>query len=117
MLRDNLTGLIEPMFSSAGAYPLALCTDRNKSSDDRPQHALKIPARQGGIYALTENVTSPFHAEPRHDNELLTSDGYFDVLLVGDALFVQPCFAAWLPTLAEAQRWANLPTHATRFLL
>ncbi len=65
MLRDNLTGLIEPMFSSAGAYPLALCTDRNKSSDDRPQHALKIPARQGGIYALTENVTSPFHAEPR----------------------------------------------------
>jgi hypothetical protein len=66
MLRDNLTGLIEPMFSSAGAYPLALCTDRNKSSDDRPRHALKIPARQGGIYALTENVTSPFHAEPRH---------------------------------------------------
>ena len=69
MLRDNLTGLIDPMFSSAGAYPLALCTDRNKSSDDRPQHALKIPARQGGIYALTENVTSPFHAEPRQ-NEL-----------------------------------------------
>jgi len=66
-----LTGLIEPMFSSAGAYPLALCTDRNKSSDDRPQHALKIHARQGGIYALTENVTSPFHAEPRrvfHDS-------------------------------------------------
>jgi len=27
--------------------------------------ALKIPARQGGIYALTENVASPFHAEPR----------------------------------------------------
>src|SRR5438132_14226781 len=52
LLGDNLTGLIEPMFSSAGAYPLALCTDRNKSSDDRPQHALKIPARQGGIYAL-----------------------------------------------------------------
>ena len=28
MLRDNLVGLIEPMLSSAGAYPLALCTDR-----------------------------------------------------------------------------------------
>jgi len=54
MLRDNLTGLIEPMFSSAGAYPLALCTDRNKSSDDRPQHALKIPARQGGTVNPTE---------------------------------------------------------------
>src|SRR5258708_10030578 len=66
MLRDNLTGLIEPRFSSAGAYPLALYTDRNESSDDRPPNALKIPARQGGIYALTENGASPLHAEPRH---------------------------------------------------
>ena len=66
MLRDNLAGLIEPMLSSAGAYPLALATDRKELSDDRPQYALKIPARQGGIYALTENVASPFHAEPRH---------------------------------------------------
>jgi hypothetical protein len=64
MLRDNLAGLIEPMLSSARAYPLALCTDRNESSDDRPQDALKIPARQGGIYTLAENVASPFHAEP-----------------------------------------------------
>src|SRR2546426_8401208 len=66
MLRDNLAGLIEPMLSSAGACPLAVCTDRNESSDDRPQNALKIPARQGGIYALTENVPSPFHAELGH---------------------------------------------------
>ena len=66
MLRDNLAGLIEPTFSSAGAYPLALCTDQNESSDDRPPNALKIPARQGGIYALTENSASPLHAEPRH---------------------------------------------------
>jgi hypothetical protein len=34
MLRDNLVGLIEPMLSSAGANPLALCTARKKSSDD-----------------------------------------------------------------------------------
>jgi hypothetical protein len=47
-----LAGLIEPMLSSARAYPLALCTDRNESSDDRPPDALKIPARQGGIYTL-----------------------------------------------------------------
>src|ERR1700721_2075765 len=66
MLRDNLAGLSEPMLSSARAYPLALCTDRNESSDDRPQDALKIPARQGGIYTLAENVASPFHAEPPH---------------------------------------------------
>ena len=64
MLRDNLAGLIEPMFSSAGAYPLALCTHPNESSDDRPPDALKIPARQGGIYTLPENVASPFQAEP-----------------------------------------------------
>ena len=68
MLRDNLAGLIEPKLNSAGAYPLALGTDRKESSDDRPHHALKIPARQGGIYALTENVASPFHAEPRHND-------------------------------------------------
>ena len=46
MLRDNLVGLIEPMLSSAGAHPLALCTEWKQSSDDRP-HALKIPAPQG----------------------------------------------------------------------
>ena len=50
------TGVSKSLTSSAG---------RNESSDDRPQNALKIPARQGGIYALTENVASPFHAEPR----------------------------------------------------
>ena len=64
MLRDNLAGLIEPMLSSAGTYSLALCTHPNDSSDDRPPNALKIPARQGGIYPLPENVASPFHAEP-----------------------------------------------------
>ena len=51
----------------------AVCTAQ-ESSDDRPQHALKIPARQGGIYALAENVSSPFQAEPAHpDNQSLQS--------------------------------------------
>jgi putative transposase len=48
-----------------GPCPLARGTDRNQSSDDRPLHALKIPARHSGIYAFTENIASPFHAEPR----------------------------------------------------
>jgi hypothetical protein len=30
-----------------------------------PQCLKKSPLRRGGIYALTENVASPFHAEPR----------------------------------------------------
>ena len=29
-----------------------------------PQCLKKSPPRRGGIYALTENVSSPFHAEP-----------------------------------------------------
>ena len=65
MLRDNLAGLIEPMLSSAGANPLALCTARKKPSDDRPQDPLKIPAPKGRNLTLTENAASPFHAEPR----------------------------------------------------
>jgi putative transposase len=50
------TGVSKSLTSSA---------DRNESSDDRPRNALKIPARQGGICALTKIVASPFHAEPR----------------------------------------------------
>ena len=37
----------------------------NESSDDRPQNALKIPAREGGIFAPKENVAPPFPANPR----------------------------------------------------
>src|ERR1700688_268429 len=64
MLRDNLVGLIEPMLSSAGAYPLALCTALRKSSDDRPP-CLENPRPERAESTLAENVASPFHAEPR----------------------------------------------------
>ena len=80
MLRDNLAGLIEPMLSSAGTYSLALCTHPNDSSDDRPPNALKIPARQGGIYTLPENVASPFHAEPAQIKQPPASALYEEVL-------------------------------------
>jgi hypothetical protein len=66
MLRDNLAGLIEPMLQQRGRPTPSRCALTHESSDDRPQHALKIPARQGGIYALAENVSSPFQAEPAH---------------------------------------------------
>ena len=74
MLRDNLVGLIEPILSSAGAYPLALCTALRKSSDDRPP-CLENPRPEGAESTLTENVASPFHAEPRqiHHSESLPS--------------------------------------------
>jgi hypothetical protein len=65
MLRDNLAGLIEPMFSSGGANPPALCTARKKSWTIDP-HALKNRHTEGAESTLTENAPSPFHAEPRH---------------------------------------------------
>ena len=64
MLRDTLVGLIEPMLSSAGAYPLSLCTERKQPSDDRPP-CLENPRPKGAESTLTENAASPFHAEPR----------------------------------------------------
>jgi hypothetical protein len=64
MLRDNLVGLIEPMISSAGAYPLALCTATGNPSDDRPP-CLENPRPEGAESTLTENAASPFHAEPK----------------------------------------------------
>jgi hypothetical protein len=73
MLRDNLVGLIEPMFSSAGAHPLALPIARQKSSDDRPP-CLENPRPEGAESTLTENAPSPFQAEPRHYAELQKLD-------------------------------------------
>ena len=38
-----------------------------------PQCLKKSPPRRGGVYALAENVSSPFHAEPTHECEDNTS--------------------------------------------
>ena len=65
MLRDNLVGLIEPMFSSAGAQSSRAAHCNRKSHRTIDPHALKIPAPKGRNSTLTENATSPFHAEPR----------------------------------------------------
>ena len=66
MLRDNLVGLIEPMFSSAGANPLALFPATEGSSDDRPP-CLENPRPEGAESTLTENAGSPFQAEPAQE--------------------------------------------------
>ena len=66
MLRDNLVGLIEPMCTSAGVDPLALCLARQMSSDDRPP-CLENPRPEGAESTLTGKRPSPFHAEPRHN--------------------------------------------------
>ena len=65
MLRDNLVGLIEPMRISAGVDPLALST-QTQASDDRSS-CLENPRPEGAESSLTENVASPFQAEPAQD--------------------------------------------------
>src|SRR5580692_11450278 len=65
MLRDNLVGLIEPMRISAGVDPLALSIQK-QASDDRSS-CLENPRPKGAESSLTENVTSPFQAEPAQD--------------------------------------------------
>jgi len=64
MLRDNLVGLIEPIRISAGADPLALIIQK-QASDDRSL-CLENPRPERAESSLTENVTSPFQAEPAH---------------------------------------------------
>ena len=71
MLRDSLVELIEPMLNSAGTDPLALFIhNRTHASDDRLP-CLKNPRPEGAESSLTENVTSPFQAEPAHTHTLL----------------------------------------------
>ena len=60
MLRDNLAGLIEPMRAARELNPRALFTEQKKSSDDRPQDALKIPAPKGRNLTLTGNAALYF---------------------------------------------------------
>jgi len=71
MLKDNLVELIEPMLNSAGANPLTLTHHQIKASGDRLP-CLENPRPKGAESSLTENVTSPFQAEPAH-RRILTS--------------------------------------------
>ena len=73
MLRDNLVGLIEPMRISAGVDPLALI--QKQSSDDRSS-CLENPRPEGAESSLTENVTSPFQAEPAQDRYCIVVSGF-----------------------------------------
>ena len=65
MLRDNLVELIEPMRNSAGTDLLALGIYQQPASDDSLS-CLENPRPEGAESSLTDNVTSPFPAEPKH---------------------------------------------------
>jgi len=83
MLRDNLVELIEPMLNSAGANPLALTHHQIQASGDRLP-CLENPRPKGAESSLTENVTSPFQAEPAHTHIAVS------LPLGSDALAVAP---------------------------
>src|SRR5271157_1549391 len=53
------------MLCGAGGPSPALHVNGRKSSDDRPS-CLENPRPAGAESTLTENVASPFQAEPRH---------------------------------------------------
>ena len=65
MLRDNPEGSSSRWLSRAGGPSSALHVDGRKSSDDRPS-CLENPRPAGAESTLTENASSPFHAEPKH---------------------------------------------------
>ena len=74
MLRDNLVGLIEPMRISAEADPSALGIQNQKQASDDRSLCLENPRPEGAESSLTENVTSPFQAEPAQmDKDRLVS--------------------------------------------
>ncbi len=69
MLRDNLVGLIEPMRNSAGVDPPVLDIRNQKQASDDSSLCLENPRPEGAESSLTENVTSPFQAEPTQQNK------------------------------------------------
>src|ERR1700730_13179894 len=64
MLRDNLAGS-SSRCSAARELILSRCVPTGNSHRTIDPHALKNPRPAGAESTLTENVASPFHAEPR----------------------------------------------------
>jgi len=69
MLRDNLVELIEPLQNSAGTDLLALGIYHQKPASEDSLSCLENPRPEGAESSLTDNVTSPFPAEPRHRSQ------------------------------------------------
>ena len=70
MLRDNLVELIEPMPNGAGADALAPGIHKQRQASDDRLSCLENPRPAGAESSLTENVTSPFPAEPAHSRHV-----------------------------------------------
>src|SRR6267143_2183612 len=111
MLRDNLVGLIEPMRISAGVDPLALSIQK-QASDDRSS-CLENPRPEGAESSLTENVTSPFQAEPAHvDDEAFNFSPANEHEVLGDQVYV-PIFAEWRCRFQDRPGCAHVSAEVT----
>ena len=69
MPRDNPEGS-SSRCSAAREAILSRCGLRGKSHRTIDPHALKNPRPAGAESTLAENVASPFHAEPRQDEQV-----------------------------------------------
>jgi hypothetical protein len=69
MPRDNRAGS-SSRCSAAREPILSRCALRGKSHRTIDPHASKNPRPAGAESTLTENASSPFHAEPRHTRHL-----------------------------------------------
>jgi hypothetical protein len=102
------------MSSSAGCSSLALHTDDQKeSSDDKPA-CLENPRPAGAESTLTENVASPFQAEPRQltsrrchlaANLLEVMSVDFSKLSVPQEIFTLFYAIAWGTAANSQPRW------------
>src|SRR5208282_2002097 len=91
-----------------GAWELVLAPP-NLHRIERP-HALKIPARRVE-YSLTENVASPFQAEPRQGD----ADCRWNLFSVYCRPVGQVIFANWLATTSAMS--GKSPIHSSRRLV
>ena len=75
MLRDNLVELSEPMLNSAGVHPSRAEHSQPVTASDDRFPCLENPRPKGAESSLTENVTSPFQAEPAQRKQAAPSRG------------------------------------------
>ena len=104
MLRDNLVELIEPIPNSAGADPLALGIQKQTQASDDRLSCLENPRPEGAESSLTENVTSPFQAEPAQKDLHRTTERFIECV---DPQFCDIVRTTLNKALAEAAKTAD----------
>src|ERR1700690_2879713 len=101
MPRDNRAGS-SSRCSAAREPILSRCALRGKSHRTIDPHASKNPRPAGAESTLTENASSPFHAEPRHPS-LKTRRRFCDTVRHGQFVLVLVLF---IPAKSSVRSWS-----------